>query len=507
MSGRALLAGKPGGLWWLYRHEWRLNWRGTGGKKIWLLAACLAVLWALLHFAAWKALGAALGAELPPMAYVALGGGFWFFFFIMLSQSIAHAVVAVFDRGDFDLLMSSPLPARHVLAVRGLGIASGAILLPAALLLPAAHMGLVMDRPALMAIYPALVATGLMAAAAGLAFTLVLVSLFGARRAKTIAQVMAAFFGAGVFLATQAQTFLSKDTRQSLLAWARNEAEAGMLSPDSPLWWPVRAMLGEAVPLLAMIALSAGAFVAVVRIMQRRFAAGAQETMTGGATMRVAGNAPIRFTTGVWRLMLMKEWRLLARDPHIISQTLLQLLYLLPMMFLAFRTEKAAFLIIPGFVVIASMLAGNLAWLTVAAEDAPELIGVSPVPMARLRWIKAAAAVLPASLFVIPVALWWLPRDAYAAGVLLLCGAGGLISAALCQVWNPRRGDRKNMNARYRENRLINFVEAFTSFGWAGLAVCLNGYLIFAPIALVFCLLGPAAAWVVGRSARKEQVL
>ncbi|MBL8519220.1 MAG: hypothetical protein JNK75_00985, partial [Betaproteobacteria bacterium] len=339
----------------------------------------------------------------------------------------------------------------------------------------------------------------------GIAFTLVLVKAFGARRAKTIAQVFAALVGAAVFLVSQLQAMLSKSSQRALVEWTRAEAQpGGWLAADSPLWWPVRAMQGEPLPLSATLLIGLGTFAAVIALMQKRFAAGSQESITGGTVRRMVQAGAIQFESRPWLLMLMKEWRLLARDPHIVSQTLLQVLYLLPMLFLAFRSEKASFLIIPGFVMIASMLAGNLAWLTMAAEDAPELIGVSPIPLSRLRWMKALAAILPAALFVVPVALWWLPRDPYAAFVLVICGTGGLISAALCHLWNPRRGDRKNMRARYQQSRLVNLLEAFGALGWAALAVCLNGYLAWTPLALALCALGPGAAWILGREARRS---
>ncbi len=499
-----------GGLWWLYRHEMRLNWRGVGGKRIWVLAGCITVLWAILHFAAWKMLARVEGETIPALAWVIAGSVYWFFFLLMVSQSIAHAVVAVFDRGDLDLLLSSPLPARHVLAVRGFGIASGTVLLPAALLLPLAHVGPWVGRPGLLAIYLSLLSSALLAAAVGIAFTLSLVKAFGARRAKTMAQVLAAFFGAGAFLISQLQTVLSGETKRALMQWAKVESQpGGLLAAESALWWPVRGMQGEGMPLCFTLLVGVGAFAGVIGLMQRRFAAGAQESVTGGTTGRTrmqSGNDRIAFASGAWRLMLVKEWRLLLRDPHIISQTLLQVLYLTPMLFLAFRSDKAAFLIVPGIVMIASMLAGNLAWLTMAAEDAPELIGVSPIPKLRLRMMKAIAAILPASPFVLIPALWWLQKDSYAALTLVVCGAGGLASAALCHLLNPRRGDRKNMRARYQENRLVNFLEALTSMGWAALAVCLHGYLAWAPLALGFCALGPTAAWFLGRAARQESI-
>ena len=151
---------------------------------------------------------------------------------------------------------------------------------------------------------------------------------------------------------------------------------------------------------------------------------------------------------------------------------------------------------------IASMLAGSLAWLTIAAEDAPELIGTAPVAINRVRWIKAAAAVAPVLALLLPLVLYWLTRDAYAAFVLVFCSAGGMLSAALCQIWNPRQGNRRDMKKRYKENHLVNFLEAIGSMGWAAVAVCMNGHWLWMPLAATAALMGLATAWTLGRGAR-----
>ncbi len=504
----------PGGWLWLLRHELRLAWRGMGGKRLWILLLGGGFIWVCLHLAMWAALrgiSAMAGGALPPSATAIAGGVFWGFVSIMLSQTVAHAVTALFDRGDLDLLLSSPLSSRTIFTVRGLGIAISAMVLPAFLLSPLAHVGLFAGRPGLIAIYPVVMALALFCAAAGMALTMMLVKLLGARRAKVVAQILAALTGAGFFLISQVQTVLPRASRDAFVVWFRNAVEpGGLFAPESLLWMPVRAMQGEWLPLLVVMAVAVGMFCVVVNLAHRRFVTGSQESMSGGRSGKVAKAiaraAPV-FSGGLMRVLLVKEWKLLVRDPQIISQTLLQILYLIPLMFVAFRGERNAWLIIPGFVMISSMLAGNLAWLTIAAEEAPELVGIAPVPIARIRWIKALAAVLPVLALLVPLALWWLTRDPGAALVLLFCCAGGMASAAICHIWNPRRGDRRNMKQRYKESKVVGIVETLGSLGWAGMAVAMNGYWLWLPLPMALAAVGPASAWILGRGARREGVL
>ncbi|MBL8523335.1 MAG: hypothetical protein JNN20_06585 [Betaproteobacteria bacterium] len=508
--------GAPGGWIWLLRHELRLSWRGMGGKRLWILWLGGGFVWICLHLAIWAAMrgmSAVAGASggLPPTATVIAGSIFWGFVSIVLSQTVAHAVTALFDRGDLDLLLSSPLTSRTIFIVRGLGIAIAATALPMFLLSPLAHVGAFVGRPGMLAVYPVVVAVALACAAVGMAVTMWLVKLLGARRAKIAAQIFAALTGAGFFLLSQAQTMLSRSSRDAIVAWFRSAIEpGGPLSPDSMMWAPVRAMQGELPPLLAVIAIAVGAFWVVVNLAHRRFVSGSQESVIGGRSVKTkaAGIALTpAFNSGLVRVVIGKEWKLLIRDPQIISQTLMQLLYLIPLMFVGFRSDRNAWLIIPGFVMISSMLAGNLAWLTIAAEDAPELVGIAPVPIKRIRWIKALAAVLPVLALLVPLALWWLLRDPVAAIVLLLCAGGGMMSSAICHIWNPRRGDRNNMKKRYQESKLVGFIEVLSSLGWAGIAVCLNGYWMWLPLPIMVAAMGPTAAWFLGRSARRDGVL
>ena len=119
---------------WLLRHELRLAWRHVGGKaRFWFLVIGGGLLWLALHLAAWGilkgwAIAGEAGVQVPPMATIIFGVITWFVMSMMLSQAIMLSVKALFERGDFDLLLASPMSARTVFMVRGLGIASSTLL-------------------------------------------------------------------------------------------------------------------------------------------------------------------------------------------------------------------------------------------------------------------------------------------------------------------------------------------------------------------------------------------
>jgi ABC-2 type transport system permease protein len=104
--------------------------------------------------------------------------------------------MAFFERGDLDLLLSSPLPSRRVLTVRAVGIATTPFLWFAAILtiviLPLAAVGEVRW----LAVYPMLAAIALLASATGVSLAMALFRLLGARRTRTVGQLIAAFIGA-----------------------------------------------------------------------------------------------------------------------------------------------------------------------------------------------------------------------------------------------------------------------------------------------------------------------
>ena len=111
------------GTWpWLLRHELRLQLRAVGVKRLWMVGLFGGLIWLALHATAWLLLVGLDAVSLPPKVIIIFGALTWLIITLMFSQAIMLSVTALFDRGDFDLLLSSPLNPRTVFTVRGVGI-------------------------------------------------------------------------------------------------------------------------------------------------------------------------------------------------------------------------------------------------------------------------------------------------------------------------------------------------------------------------------------------------
>ncbi len=159
------------------------------------------------------------------------------------------------------------------------------------------------------------------------------------------------------------------------------------LAPDagSAAWWPARAALGDPVALAAVLGASLRSSPAPSRWLAPRF--GAYATAASGVGHRTARTvrAPAAFhAKSPRRTLRRKEWTLLRRDPWLISQTLMQMLYLIPPAIMLWRSfdqgDGALQFLVPVLVMAAGQLGGGLAWLAISGEDAPDLVATAPVP-------------------------------------------------------------------------------------------------------------------------------
>jgi ABC-2 type transport system permease protein len=405
-------------LWWLLRHEWRLQLRESPSSR-WLLWSALGVV--VLGFAGAffaRSLVAARGVAvlpetLPVSALVFFTLGALLLFSIVVSLSVRNAVQTLFERGDVDLLLSSPLDARLVLASRGLWVFVSSFLALSVFVVPLTLGAVVFLGWRLLGVLPLLASLSLLGAGVGLLVTLALVRWLGARRARTVAQVVGVFFGAGFYLVTQLGRFINTDN----IPWLGSLLENVNSLPSSSAWFiPARAALFEPLPTLVMLIVGAGVFAFSVQFMHRAFLTGMTSSVTGG---RVKTNGRIKsskFQQNFFLNVMRKEWRLIARDPMLISQTLLQLVYFIPMLLVFFGSSSSQrdFLSLTGLfpvlafaaVFLGGSLAQNLTQIVVGAEDAPELLRMSPANGWQIRWAKLIAAITPAWLLFTPLILW-----------------------------------------------------------------------------------------------------
>jgi ABC-2 type transport system permease protein len=189
-----------------------------------------------------------------------------------------------------------------------------------------------------------------------------------------------------------------------------------------------------------------------------------------------------------------KEWKLLARDHWLLSQTLMQLLYLLPPAFMLWHGfgsgSEVSALALPVIVMAAGQLAGGLAWLAISGEDAPQLVATAPVQRNAVIRAKIESVLFVIALLVSPIAaILALHSPLYA----LQCLAGvaaASISAVAVQLWFRSQARRSDFRRRQTSSRVATFAEAFSSVFWASSVGCLAaGFYQWAlALALAACL-------------------
>ena len=479
------MSAAPGSVGWLLRHELRLAWfnasggkDSTGRRRPGNAAIALVLLgWAALHLLAWVTVEKLAGVAgddpriLLAISAVVAGGATF-----MLSSAIKSSVLVMFERSDLDLLLSSPLPSHSILTVRLAGVAAGTAAIYLFFLAPFAHAGLLQGQWRWLGVYPGVISVAVLCSCVAMLLTLGLVRVLGARRTRVVAQVIGALAGALMVIASQLQALSSGQAQGRV-----RDLVDGLLGRDGvtdhPLLLPARAMLGEPLPMLLLSCVAGVVFVLTARRTHRFFARGLQLAASAPRSGPAPG-APRRhrFGRSLFESVVVKEWRLIVRDPHLLSQVLLQLLFLLPLFFLIFqRSEVQVQALGAGLALLCGSLTGALAWIALSAEDAPDLLLVSPASLRTVRRAKLAAAFVPV-LALVAVPLLWLTIRMPAAGAILcfaVCGA--VLGAGLIVFWCGRPGARSNFKGRGKGGIVMNMLELFNNLAWGALGWFLAG--------------------------------
>jgi ABC-2 type transport system permease protein len=201
-----------------------------------------------------------------------------------------------------------------------------------------------------------------------------------------------------------------------------------------------------------------------------------------------------------------KEWILLRRDPWLMSQTLMQMLYLVPPALMLWRSfdrgHGALQLLVPVLVMAAGQLAGGLAWLAISGEDAPDLVATAPVPPGFVLRAKIEAVLGAVALIFAPLVLalaFASPWQATVAGGGILIAAS---AATAVQFWFRSQAKRSQFRRRQVSSRLATFAEAFSSIGWAAASAVATASLRLALAPALLALLVLAGAWLISPRGR-----
>ena len=384
---------RAGTIVWFARHEVRLAWRDwlwlmsgrrRSGRKVALGVITIAL---LMHGFAYLVLYRKTDLSGPPdkRMLVLLTGMIALYGSLMLSQAIEGVTRAFYGRGDLDLILSSPVAAWRLFAVR-----IGAIAVTVAM------MSLVLAAPFINV--------------ASLVWRIALARCLRRYRGAGDGRShdrRAPHCRAVPYHRAQAHALLRADNRRrdrrELRHWRairgnprlRHPVPAGLsaiggIDQIRP-GWRAACCGGRRAPCQAIWLRWQSSWPSVRSCWLPPFVSsaprfGSLALATGGVSQtptrqgRRSGHFRRTWPSNALR---RKEWTLLRRDPWLMSQILMQLLYLLPPAFLLWRAfydrSGASPLLVTIIIIAAGQLAGSLAWLAISGEDAPDLIASAPV--------------------------------------------------------------------------------------------------------------------------------
>ena len=145
-----------------------------------------------------------------------------------------------------------------------------------------------------------------------------------------VAQILAAIIGAGFVIALQIAAILSYGTLSRFAVLTSDAAAAIAPDIDSIVWWPARAVLGDGEALLLLLGGGLVLLGAVMTIFAGRFADTAALASASARPNRQGSRARAFRAGSRQQALRRKEFVLLRRDPWLMSQTLMQLFYLVP---------------------------------------------------------------------------------------------------------------------------------------------------------------------------------
>ncbi|MBR0758020.1 permease [Bradyrhizobium jicamae] len=491
---------------WFARHEFRLAWREwlammTGGRRRRNRAVIgLLIFAAVLHLPAYAVVGRFADLQLPldPGSLIVLTTTIFLAWALMLSQAIESVTRVFYARADLDLIMSSPVKLTNIFSVRIAAIALSVTSMALLLSTPFIDVLAIYGGPRWLAGFGVVIAIGLSAAAVAIAITVLLFRLIGPSKTRLVAQIVSAIIGAGFVIALQVAAILSYGTLSRFAVLTSDTATRIAPNPDSLVWWPARAALGDLEAMLLLLAFGLILLGSVMAAFAPRFA---------DTIVSVAAN-PTSVTRGRGKsfrsgsrpqALRRKEFLLLRRDPWLMSQSLMQLLYLVPPALMLWRSFSdsaiAIVLITPVIVMAAGQLSGGLAWLTISGEDAAELVATAPLDPSRVIRAKIEVVLIVIGVLFAPLVIALGFASLLQATVTAIAILIATASAAAIQLWFRVQAKRTQFRRRQTSSRVATFAEAFCSIGWAATATLALTIPIGAIVTGIMTLLVLAGTW------------
>ena len=473
---------------WLLRHEMRLWWRELRGK--WFLIVMviligipmlgLSIFGQSIDFRSDEVSGNLLLAHLTEQFLWLAVGVYLFFFFCAFTYAMRQSLVALFDRGDLDLLISSPISSKIIFASRLITVALEIFLSLSLFLILPSLIAVILGFICLLGIYPTLMAICLTATSLAILITLWLVQLVGARRARIWNQVFTSLLWAGFVLITQLSNLSISDNSDNIdsgqfwNSWAGLFGEASILNAESWIWFPARAIFFDPVAIVLTFLISGVIFWLTVEKLHHTFINGTQQSLT------IKQNKPssisiTRFKNSLNQVVLLKEWRIIGRNPYLLSQTLLSIIFLIPLLVMVLQDNvpnglsNLSTIVSISSPVIGNSLTSQLALICISGEEAPDLLRSCPCRDRDLRLWKLMAVLIPVWLLLSPLfVILMMCGEAWLAPMMVFIGA--TICCAFLSLWSasPIALSSLSMQQRQKVNTdpVLGVLKLISIFLW-----------------------------------------
>jgi ABC-2 type transport system permease protein len=377
-----------------------------------------------LHFGAFALVSyTALSPSKDKAALMAgLSTSVWaFLLFVMLSGGLVRALVVLHEQDDSSLLLSSPVAPRAILAGRLFGNAIQSCFVDGFIIIPYINIRIfVADHLQFHFLwgYAVWFALAVIVTCIDGLFSFGLIRGFGLRRARFFSQALP-------FLLIFAVTFFAGTVSVSVSQLSPDQAH---MPPEmqahfialghSPLAWIAYAAAGNPVYLIAFFSTAVVLALITLQLTERAFIEGTQH-LTESVASALPGTADAPFRSGVLRLEIRKNMRLIVRTPMMMIQCLAQSLMPIGIACVLGRDDLAR--AVAFFVIFAAgILAGMFTIAAGTVEECGDLLSMSPYDVSLFRYGKILSGSLVPLAVVVLVAVGLLLEDEQPLAVAVL---------------------------------------------------------------------------------------
>jgi ABC-2 type transport system permease protein len=460
----------PGSILWLARHQIRLSWRlGRLGKKMpsWLKPVFTILFVAFLSFTMGYGIAKAFEAAAGDYKQISsLAGAIVLTLMISgISMNMMGSFMTITEKGDLDLLLSSPIPPHRFVAARLISSAWRGFCIYAGFATIFFGASIVMISPMFASIY--VVVAGFAILDAALTYMIARQALlwFGLRNGRRAIITLGAV---GVLVGLFGYQMVSSSGSLGQLAAKEDDPNASLVllhdwvvALTSNLSWLGGTILGDWLGALVFPVAGAVVSAAVLHFAGKRYDQDVAflNGQNDHAPHKARKAHARQFRRPALVMVFHKEWLSLTRDPLFVSQLIVPLFTMVPFLGFVWNAmanpeEQSEMAPVMGAVFAAitvfnvTMLTSSLAWLTASVEEARDLLQASPLDPKIILQGKVLAASGPAiiELFLVAALVAW--AWPVAALTILVMGTATCAGACVIEFSRPRPTKRPKMTQR-----------------------------------------------------------